>query len=123
MKLILTFIIPNFPTSQIEHNANDNETTSIQRDSSLIGAQNTTTIQPQTFPQQVTRSYGPPSIPPQFSPHTTPHNFPQQGSSNMHIVQHVPQTQSQQITLRTPPYTPAQTSYTTVNFYYNYNPY
>ena len=32
-------------------------------------------------------------------------------SSNMHIVQHVHQTQSQQTTVRTPPYTPAQTSY------------
>ena len=71
---------------------------------------NTTTNQPQTLPQQVTRSFDPTSTPPQFSSHTTSHNSSQQGSSNMHIVQLVPQNQSQQFTLRTPPYTPAQTS-------------
>ena len=97
-------------TGQVEHNTNDNETTSIQIDFSIISKQNTTTIQQQTFQQQVIRSYDPPSIPPQFSSHTTPHNSPKQGSSNMHIVQHVPHTQCQQIMLRTPPYTPAQIS-------------
>ena len=79
-------------------------TTSIQNDTSVIRTQNTTTTQPQTSSQQVTRSYDPPPIPSQFATHTTPHNSPQQGSSkNMDIVQHVAQTQSEQTTLRTPP--------------------
>ena len=44
---------------------------------------------------------------------------PQQGSSNMKIVQHVTQIQSQQTTLRTPPNTPARTS---TNLTYNHQP-
>ena len=95
-------------TRQIEHNTNDNETTSIQKDSSIISTQNTTTTQLQTSSQQVSRSYDPPPIPPQISTHTTPHNSPQQGSSNMNLVQHVTQTQPKQTILRSPPCTPAQ---------------
>ena len=52
----------------------------MQNDSSIISTQNTTTIQRQTFSQQVTCSYAPPPIPPQFSTHTTPHNSPHNSS-------------------------------------------
>ena len=86
----------NIPTRQIEHNTNDNETNSMQNDSSILSTRNTTTIQSQTF-SQVTRSYDPPPLPPQLPKHTT-HNSQQQGSSNMHTVQYVTQTQSQQTT-------------------------
>ena len=37
---------PNIPTGRIEHNNNDNKTTSIQNDSAFISTQNTTTTQP-----------------------------------------------------------------------------
>ena len=90
--------IPNDPTRQIAHNTKHNDTNQYKM------------IQPKTLSQQVTRSFDPPPIPPQFSTHSTFHNSPQHYSSSMHMVQHVPQIQSQQTTLRTPPYTSAQTS-------------
>ena len=73
--------------------------------------QNTDDTSQPTFSPQLTRTYDPPPVAPQFSAHNTLHHSPQQGSSNINIVQHVPPAQSQQTNLRTPPYTPTQTSY------------
>ena len=82
--------------------------------------QNTTTTPPQTLSQQVQQTYNPPSIPPEFSTNKTPCYSPKQGSSNTNIsiALNSTRTQSQQraptrqTTLRTPKYTPAQTSIT-----------
>ena len=117
--------ILNTPTRQITENDtvlshNDNDNASLQKDTSTINMQNTTTTPPQAFSQQVQETYDPPSIPPEFSTHKTPCYSPEQGSSNTNIsiALNYTQTQSQQTaptrqtTLRTPPYIPAQTSIT-----------